>query len=269
MLRNCCIGASLVAGVVAIVFSHASAAAQEAFHDTFDTLDRERWFVSHDWTNGAHQGCTWRRDRVSVEDGRLVLSIGETSDPDGPRAVDCGEIQTRTDYGHGVYETRMRAAKGSGLVSAFFTYTGEVHGNPHDEIDVEIAGKNVSRFEANYFVDGTGDHVERIALPVPADEAFIHYAFEWADGVLRWFVDGALVHEVRGDDLPDARQRIYFSLWNGTERSEAWLGPFDEAAIPTALAVDWVAFTPAGERCAFAQSITCAEDWDAASPDRS
>jgi endo-1,3-1,4-beta-glycanase ExoK len=253
-----------VALIAAASIGSAPAAAADggAFVESFARLDDARWYVSDGWTNGPHQGCVWKARQARVTDGRLVLEVAGATAKDGDkRPAVCGEVQTRRPLGHGLYEASVRIEEGSGVVFGFFTYTGPVHGNPHDEIDIEILGRAPGTLEANYFVGGVGEHSEKIALPVPADTDFVHVGFEWRDGAIRWYVDGAQVRTVTAAPLPSHDARLFFSLWNGTEASEAWLGAFDAESLPVAAEVDWVGFTPAGERCAFPQSMSCRSDW--------
>ncbi|WP_420391618.1 family 16 glycosylhydrolase [Acuticoccus sp.] len=249
--------------IAALGASCLGSVADEAFVDSFADLDRDRWYVSSGWVNGDHQGCVWHDSQVRVADGTLVLTVSEApAQAELERDVLCGEIQTRNALGHGLFEASVRAAEGSGLVFGFFTYTGPTHGNPHDEIDVEIIGRRAREVQLNYFVDGQGGHEEKLPLPVAAHADFLHFAIDWREDALRWYLDGRLIHEVTGDALPQARQKLFFHIWNGTERSEGWLGSFERGALPVTTEVDWVAYTPLGRACAFPRSISCREDWE-------
>jgi hypothetical protein len=117
----------------ALCGSGISAAAQEAFFEPFDTLDRGRWMRSDGWSNGDWMNCDWSRDAARVTDGVLTLEVRQ-----GPGGLICGELQSTATYGYGTYEVRMRTGAGSGLNAAFFTYIGPVHGRAHHEIDIEV-----------------------------------------------------------------------------------------------------------------------------------
>lgn len=238
-----------------------SDACASAFDD-FDTLDRERWRVSDGWTNGAYHGCIWSADQAVVRDGTLRLGLEErpeaTTASGETRDYVCAEIQSKRRFGYGLYEARMKTAAGSGLNSAFFTYIGPVHGEAHDEIDFEFLGKSPESVQLNYYVDGEGGNEKHVALPQNASEDFAHYAFEWLPDRLRWFVNGELVHEVQGGELPDTPSYAYFMLWNGSPQLKEWLGQFDYSG-PVVAEIDWFGYTPPGERCAFEQSMTCGD----------
>ncbi|MCF3931927.1 family 16 glycosylhydrolase [Acuticoccus sp. M5D2P5] len=241
------------------------AVAGDAFIDRFDRLDGQRWTISNGWTNGAHMGCIWQRDEVSVGNGALYLRLTKTpteTDKGETRDYACAEIQSRETYGFGLYEARIKAARGSGLVSAFFTYTGPHLGDPHDEIDVEILGRSMDEFDSNHFVAGKDQGAVKIPLAAPADRSIIDYAFEWTPDALRWYVNGTLVREVTEGPMPEADQKIFFSIWNGGRGTTEWLGEPDPSIEWAAMMVDYVAYTPIGETCRFAGSASCSPNWE-------
>ncbi|KKC33801.1 family 16 glycosylhydrolase [Devosia psychrophila] len=247
-------------GALALTQSGPAFAQGTAFRDDFDTLDAGRWYVSDGWSNGAHQNCTWSTDQTKAVGGQL--KVGFAPVPKGDRQYRCGEIQTRTAYGYGTYETRMKTPSGSGLNAAFFTYIGPQQSKPHDEIDFEVLLRNTAQVDTTTFVkgksgDGTTGGGQSHTLPGPSDADFITYAFTWEPGSIRFYIDGALVRTM--DDpktIPTNPQRIFFSLW-GSDTLTDWMGSFTPVTAPIALEVDWVAFTPLGESCAFDGSILC------------
>ena len=118
----------------------------------------------------------------------------------------------------------MKAARGSGIISSFFLYTG----TPHDEIDVEFLGKDTSKVQFNYFKNGVGGHEQLVNLGFDAASAFHDYTIEWRENSIKWYVDGVLVHSAVGDasTLPTSPTYVYLNLWNGTG-IDAYLGPFN------------------------------------------
>ncbi|OCP21761.1 1,3-1,4-beta-glycanase [Ensifer sp. LC163] len=236
-----------------------SAMAQEgatgtSFLDNFDTLDTAHWYVSDGWNNGAHQNCTWSKERAAVVDGILELKFEEGKT--GERNYACGEIQTRKRFGHGTYEARIKAADGSGLNSAFFTYIGPADKKPHDEIDFEVLGKNPAKVQLNQYVSAKGGNEKLADVPGGANQGFNDYAFVWEKERIRYYVNGELVHEVTDPaKIPTNAQKIFFSLW-GTDTLSDWMGTFAYKG-PTALQVDRIAFTAPDEKCQFAESVAC------------
>jgi len=225
-----------------------------SFVEEFDRLDTARWYVSDGWNNGAHQNCTWSKDQVEVESGKLLLSFD--AKPAGERQYACGEVQTRKRYGYGTYEVRMKSATGAGLNSAFFTYIGPTDKKPHDEIDFEVLGKDTGRVQLNQYIAGKGGNEKLVPVADGAGSGFNDYAFVWQKHSLRYYVNGVLVHEVKdAAKLPSHAQKIFLSLW-GTDTLSDWMGRFAFAG-PTRLEVERLAFTAEGEPCQFDGSVAC------------
>lgn len=233
----------------------APARASDGFFDDFGAIDGRRWYISDGWTNGSYQNCTWTRNNVQVRRG--VLQIRLTQEKNSLRAYRCGEIRTQAALGYGVYEARIRTAAGSGLNSAMFTYSGPPLTKVHDEIDFEFLGRDPSRVQLNYYVNGQGRHEQSPSLGIDASRTFNNYAFEWRPGSLRWFVNGRVVRGLRGQNLPRTPGQFFFSLWGGTAEVGDWLGRFQPSSAPALAEVDWAAYTPLDRKCLFPQSITC------------
>ncbi|MGF9692454.1 glycoside hydrolase family 16 protein [Rhizobium sp. 0TCS1.26] len=234
-----------------------SAAAQStgaSFVENFDRLDNSFWYVSDGWNNGSHQNCTWSKQQVDIDGGRLQLRF--EAKPLGERQYACGEIQTRQRYGYGTFEVRMKAASGSGLNSAFFSYIGPTDKKPHDEIDFEVLGKNAGEVQVNQYISAKGGNEKLVPVAGGADKAFNDYAFIWAKDRLRYYVNGKLVQEVTDPaKIPSNPQKIFVSLW-GSDTLKNWMGAFAYAG-GARMEVDRIAFTAPGEKCRFPESISC------------
>jgi endo-1,3-1,4-beta-glycanase ExoK len=213
----------------------------EPFVERFVSLDEGFWLVSDGWSNGDWTANDWRRGQVatSPRDG-LTLTMAPSSGEEKPYSS--GEIRTLSRYHHGYFEIDMRAARGSGVVSGFFTYTGAPFDDPHDEIDIEILGRNTEEVTLTVFTD---DVQNSIVLPLGFDAAedFHLYAFEWTEDYVRWYVDGALKHEVRQEDfaLPTTPQIYYLDLW-GSEVLTDWVGRINPEDAPWTLHVACMAY---------------------------
>jgi endo-1,3-1,4-beta-glycanase ExoK len=242
----------------ALVVGVSSAVAQQApgtsFVENFDKLDRSVWYVSDGWNNGAHQNCTWSKNQVKVDGGVLHLSFTDGQSKD--RKYLCGEIQTKKRYGFGTYEARMKAATGSGLNSAFFTYIGPSDKKDHDEIDFEVLGKNVAQVQVNQYIKAKGGNEKLVPVGSKADDGFNDYAFVWEPGRLRYYLNGKLVQDVTDPSkIPTNQQKIFFSLW-GSDTMPGWMGKFSYTQ-PTTLDIERVAYTAPGDKCQFPESIAC------------
>lgn len=248
---------ALFATILLTLVALGPASAQTAFFDDFDRLDSKRWYVSDGWTNGDHQACWWSRNAIAIADGTLVLKLRPTGNQAKPYL--CGEVQTRKRYRYGTFEARLKADRASGVNAAFFTYIGEVHEKPHDEIDVEILTRDPGTVTFNTFVSGKMHNGGKATLAPPADAAFHTYSMIWEPYRIRWFVDGQLMHETQGEPLPENAQKIYLSLWNTTTLTD-WMGPFEEPGRDLAMNVDWIAWTPPDADCQFPQSVLCNSD---------
>lgn len=229
--------------VLACMMIVAMAAEKIPFFSSHPHRDRSAWNLSHGWTNGDRQSCKWRAESVTAPDGNVSLTLSAKAGQ--VRRTGCAEIQTEQSYGYGLYEARMRTAAGSGLNTAFFTYTGPPFGVPeHDEIDVMFIGKEPGSVGVNYHRNGVNKGPFRIDLGFDASAAFHDYAFEWSRARIRWFVDGKQVFETpAGADIPKNPGRIIFSLWSGSNMVKDWLDPF-RYSKPVAADVAWVRFTP-------------------------
>ncbi|WP_246333057.1 family 16 glycosylhydrolase [Aureimonas mangrovi] len=251
---------SLALSALAFSMCATAALAQErqgtSFVEEFDAgLDRSFWYISDGWTNGAHQNCGWGREEVSVRDGKLIL--GFSRNEKAGESYRCGEVQTVPVFGQGTYETRVKTPAGSGLNANMFTYIGEVHGKPHDEIDFEFLLKDTSQVQLNVYKDGVGNNEHLTPLTPASDEAFRDYAFVWGPDSIEWYIDGELVHRL--DDpskLPGNDTKIYLSLWS-TDTLTSWLGPFEEPDGPLEMEVERVSFTALGDECQYPDSLVC------------
>lgn len=215
-------------------------------------LSPERFYISKHSNDKGFQGGDWVPENVSSGPDGLRLDVTPTGDPKKPYAL--AEVQVIGTYGYGRYETIMRPAKGSGLVSAFFTYTGPYFGKPHDEIDIEFVGKDTSIVELNYFHNGKTGSSARIKLPFDASEEDHLYAFDWKPEGISWYVDGKLIYQTPENDpfIPDNPGRLVISNWTGKKELRQWHGDPDFGDRGSAY-YSCISFTPLGEntrRCA-------------------
>lgn len=181
------------------------------------------WTTSDGWANGAPFNVGWKAQNVDLTNGILSLTLNNT--PSSGYPYSSGEYRSTAFYKYGRYEASMKAAKGAGLMTGFFSYTGSSDGNPHDEIDIEIAGDEPSTLRTNYWVSGVS-HETFIALDFDASLDFHTYAFEWLPNSIEWFVDGKSVRFQQGGTLPTTPQRIMANLWAGDSSTIPWLGAF-------------------------------------------
>lgn len=199
------------------------AAADEAFTDTFDAPPAKSGWRLSDYTHPDNWIRTrWDPKQVLPSAGALTITLEPEIGAGAVKPFVSGELNRKARSGYGRYETVMRAARGDGLVTGFFTYTGPHVGDPHDEIDIEILGKDTTEVTLNYFKDKSPAPTV-VDLGFDAAEGFHHYAFEWAEDEIRWYADGRLIHKTGPGDPPPPQTpgRLYLSLWTG---DPGWLG---------------------------------------------
>lgn len=251
-----CAGLRLCATLMILILLSAAAARPAyavggAFFDDLTFYDTTLWSKSNGWTNGDPFNVGWRDDHIYYNAfGNMVLQLDDIPCPAGcsARPYASGEYQSIDTYGYGKFATRMKAASGDGLVTSFFTYTGTAGGPDHDEIDIEILGKDTWSMQINYFVAGVGGHEVTIPLGFDASAGYHNYGFMWTANEIKWYVDGVLVHTETanpaiGKLLPSLPGKIMANLWAGTG-VDAWLNPFVYPGTPIHAKYDWIRYLP-------------------------
>lgn len=202
------------------------------------------FFASDGWTNGSCFDCFWYERNTKFEDGALCLTIDQ--DWSGNYHYSGAEYRTADHYGYGYYETSMMAIKNDGVVSSFFTYTGESENNPWDEIDIEILGKDTTKVQFNYYTNANGGHEFMYDLGFDASQGYHTYGFDWQPDHITWYVDGVAVHTAT-ENIPSTPGRIMMNTWPGvSDPSDEnnvidWLKAYD-GKTPLTARYQWVTF---------------------------
>lgn len=232
----------------------------EGFVETFDEAGyKDRWWFGNFDFGGDGMITGWRRHRAWMEvpvsnqitdganGGFLVLSFGPA--PAGEEKAYWGaETQRQFLHHFGDYEVRMKAAKGDGLVSSFFTYTGPYFGDPHDEIDVEILGKDTTKLHINAFASGHAAPNRSMPLGFDSADDYHIYRFEWREDSITWFVDGMEFYHLDAQQatIPQIPGKLMASLWGVAKPQEAWAGKVAEGTEARAL-YDCMSYRPLGD----------------------
>lgn len=241
--KICSMAAALVLGMVA-----GPAAASGAFIDRFEGAPSvPGWRVSQYAHPGRWIDTRWTERQIShPKSGGLRIAL----EPDFRTAkrFASGEIRRKRTTHYGRYEAILQAAAGDGLNTAFFLYTGPHRGDPKDEIDIEILGKDTRKVFLNTFVDGQKQGGTSVPLGFDSAAGLNLYAFEWHADALRWYANGRLLYELTTADgpLPVTPAQVYLSLWAGGENVKGWLGYADPETEAAAL-FTCVSFVPEGE----------------------
>jgi beta-glucanase (GH16 family) len=195
--------------------------------------DADDWFVSDFAIQKESFRTRWSRQAVRIIDGALVLPLLPAPEDDAKDFIG-SEVQRRQRTLYGRYEVEMTAARGEGVISSFFTYTGPYFGDPHDEIDFEFLGRDTTKVWVNRFVDGENLPGQWIDLGFDAAEGPHLYAFEWSPEEIVWFAEGRELLRISADEMaiPSRPSKIYINIWAGNQWQRGWSGmaPDDQMA---------------------------------------
>ena len=204
----------------------------------FSKSVNQGFYAANGYSNGGMFNCYWSNTCAQINDSTLNMTVKKDTN-NNPTGYLGAEYRTDKVYSYGYYEVCMKPAKGSGLVSSFFTYTN----NPRwDEIDIEFLGKDTTKVQFNYYIDGVGGHEKLYDLGFDASSEFHVYGFDWKSNSITWYVDGKAVYTAT-ESIPEYPQQIMMNVWNCTGIDE-WTGPLDESALPATASYKWVAYVP-------------------------
>ena len=205
----------------------------------FSKSGYQGFYAANGYSNGGMFNCYWSNTCAQINDSTLNMTVKKDTNNNNPTGYLGAEYRTDKVYSYGYYEVCMKPAKGSGLVSSFFTYTN----NPRwDEIDIEFLGKDTTKVQFNYYIDGVGGHEKLYDLGFDASSEFHVYGFNWKSNSITWYVDGKAVYTAT-ESIPEYPQQIMMNIWNCTGIDE-WTGPLDESALPATASYKWVAYVP-------------------------
>ncbi len=203
------------------------------------------FFASRHGNADSFYGGDWKAENIAARSGGAFLEVRR--EQSGGLPYTAAEMQSSETYRYGRYETIMQPASGSGLVTAFFTYTGPWFGDPHDEIDIEFLGSDTTKIHFNYFKNGKSIKPATFDLPFDAASKPHLYAFEWRPDGITWFVEGEPVYATEPGDkgIPVAAGKVMFSAWTGKPMMAGWHGQpvFRDGA---GAQFNCVSFTPLG-----------------------
>lgn len=173
----------------------------------------------------------------------LIATLASAKDYKG------AEIYSFDSYTYGRYEMRMRAAKGGGILSTFFTYKNgsEIGGTFWEEIDIEIFGKdNATSWQSNIILGSTRP-TEQIEIehdtPFSLGDAYHTYVIEWTPDYVAWFVDGEEIRRIEGTSAVTSLtnpQSLRFNLW--ASESVEWTGAWDDSVLPAYQFVNYIEY---------------------------
>ncbi|TID18244.1 hypothetical protein E2P81_ATG06179 [Venturia nashicola] len=129
---------------------------------------------------------------------------------------DCTSIETIGMALFGLFEVKMKAAPGKGIVSSVV-----LQSDVRDEVDWEFLGGEDYRVQSNYFGKGDTTTYDRmIYVPVPNNQAEYHtYGINWTSTQIIWTLNGAPVRTLNyaeakgGSRFPQTPARLKIGIW--------------------------------------------------------
>lgn len=153
------------------------------------------------------------------------------------KAYKGAEVYSKETRKYGRFVTRMQVAKGSGVLSTFFTYKdgSEQAGAFWEEIDVEVFGKNDAvQWQSNIIQGQPKKLTEDVHTASQSlGDAYHTYAVDWTPSYVAWFVDGVEIRRITGGEFVTSlthEQSMRFSIWSSA--SEDWVGAFNDVILP-------------------------------------
>ncbi len=215
---------------------------QKSFTDKHWKLELEEnfdTFNSDVWEKATHtfdlNKARFNPDNVRFTNG--IMQLWFTKQKCDDRDFAGGEYRTKKNFSYGKYVVRMKAAKGSGLISSFFTY--EDPGTPWHEIDVEILGKDTKHVQFTRWIQPLQPHWNIANLSFDSSKDFHEYSFEWMPDSIQWYVDG-VPRFTATDIIPQKPQKIMMNLWSA--HWIEWAGKLDKKALPAVAEYDYVRY---------------------------
>ena len=234
------------------------------WQDEFDgeSLDFSKWEIEVNAFGGGNnelQIYTDRRENVRVEDGRLILEARRDNYgiAGTVREFSSGRIRSkrRGDWRYARIEVSAQLPAGRGLWSAIWMLpTDERYGGwaASGEIDImEFKGQHPDEIWGTLHHGGpwpanthSGD-----TFQLPDGESFTDdfhtFALEWEEGVIRWYVDGALWQtqtrwRTSGGDFPAPFDEPFHLVLNLAVGGGFVGNPADSTPFPSRLSVDYV-----------------------------
>lgn len=215
--------------------------ATEAFAETWERIDPAAWQVADYTATHPWFDVRWTPDAATADSG---LSLGLAPNGLDTRRFDAASLRRHTRSHFGRYEVVMQPARGSGIISGFFTYTGAPYGTRHDEIDIEFLGRDTTIMNVALFTDGAIQDTQ-VPLGFDAAEKPRLYAFEWLPDRVRWYAGNRLIHEMRAPDykIPQVPGMLFTNLWAADAEIAGWSGEI-EVHAPVSTMVHCVSYAP-------------------------
>jgi len=178
------------------------------------------------------------------------------------RNYTAGEIQSTREVTYGRFEIMMYSSDVSGTTSTFFLWKngGETSTISWNELDIETFGKSADTWQSNpiWEYNDTDTDIKRweeTHTGIPIAKTWVKFTLEWTPNYIAWYNNDVEVRRiVKGENVPASHfrygddpvgyiadpMRMAFNHW-ATFPGD-WLGPWDDANLPSYQFVDWVTY---------------------------
>lgn len=157
------------------------------------------------------------------------------------------EVFTYDSMLYGKFVIRMKAAKGSGVISNMFLWKdgSELPGIFWEEVDIEVFGKdNATSWQSNIItgidsrIYSEGVHEQSTSF---GDE-YHTFAIEWTPDQVVWTVNGEVIRTAQGGSASDLRNpaQMRINFWN--PNITEWVGEWNANVLPLYMYVNWVEY---------------------------
>lgn len=207
-------------------------------------LDSTKWHDHNPGWKGREPGY-FSPKNVALRDGKLCLTsrvVALENLPKGYHTFTTAAVKSKALVKYGYFEINCRPMK-SKASSAFWFYSNTAE--EWTEIDVfEICGvgdrwKNTYNMNAHVFHTPTEklhfDRPGKWKAPFNFADGFHVYALEWNKDVIKWWVDGRVVHEMKNTHWHQALHMNFDS-----ETFPEWFGLPDKASLPATFSIDYI-----------------------------
>ncbi|MFW5959791.1 MAG: family 16 glycosylhydrolase [Chitinivibrionales bacterium] len=162
-----------------------------------------------------------------------------------------GELFSNEPVKYGAFEMRMAMGGLSGSVCSFFLYyddswLGEDEGEPWQEVDIEVLGKNNESVQSN-LITGSAENKETSEEDHDIGEdlsaGYHTYRVEWTPDYIAWYVDGNEVRRSSGSQVEACTEKSMtyrFNHWISS--STGWTGEFSPENLPAYQYINWIEF---------------------------
>jgi endo-1,3-1,4-beta-glycanase ExoK len=222
---------------------------QLAWEDNFDAFDGTRWALqTHSWDGNLAQFST---ANTTFTNG--IASLALTPEPtDTVKPFRGVEMRSRDTLTYGKVESRIRFAKGSGVVSSLVLIYTPWPADDWNELDIETLGRYTDRTQLNVMIytgPPTTPPVAQAVTPTQFPQLtaltfdptadFHDYAIEWTPAEARFVVDG-VVKRTWSEQIDRLKlpQNILLTIWASSAAS--WAGSIQPDSAPTSADYDWI-----------------------------